>query len=184
MKVLNRICLVLFSIVILVLSLVVCFIISGWLEINVVTDFVIGVFSDKTGGPISLGVSTLLAILAILCIFINPNSREKSKDGILLENENGKLLVSKDTLENLSTAVIKNYASVESSSTRVEVDEENVISLFITLSVYQEAIIKDLAAKIQANIKEEVKKSLDLEIKEVNIRVKNINAKKENVIKE
>ena len=176
MKVLNRVC--------LVLSLVVCFIISGWLEINVVADFVTSVFAHSIGGPVSLGVSTLLAILAILCIFLNPNSREKSKDGILLENENGKLLVSKDTIENLSTAVIKNYASVENSSTRVEVDEENIIRLFITLSVYQEAIIKDLAAKIQANIKDEVKKSLDLEIKEVNIRVKNINAKKENIIKE
>ena len=33
-------------------------------------------------------------------------------------------------------------------------------------------------------IKDEVKKSLDLEIKEVNIRIKNINAKKENVVKE
>ena len=59
-----------------------------------------------------------------------------------------------------------------------------LISLFITLSVYQEAIIKDLAAKIQTDIKEAVKKSLDLEIKEVNIRVKNINQKKETAVKE
>ena len=56
--------------------------------------------------------------------------------------------------------------------------------MFITLSVYQEAIIKDLAAKIQTDIKEAVKKSLDLEIKEVNIRVKNINQKKETAVKE
>ena len=184
MKVLNRICLVLFSIIVLILSLTICFIISGWLEVNVISDFVTSVFSHRIGGPVSLGVSTLMAILAILCIFVNPNSKEKSKEGILLENENGKLLVSKDTIENLSTAVIKNFSSVENSNTRVDVSEENKISIFITLSVYQEAIIKDLAAKIQENIKDEVKKSLDLEIKEVNIRVKNINSKKENTLKE
>jgi uncharacterized alkaline shock family protein YloU len=50
--------------------------------------------------------------------------------------------------------------------------------------VYSEVVIKDLASKIQTNIKDEVKKSLDLEIKEVNIRIKNINAKKENIVKE
>lgn len=183
MKVFSRICLVIFSIIILVLSLVVCFTISGWMDINVIKDFVQETFAHRIGGPACLGVSSLLAILSVICIF-SPSSRDKSKEGILLENENGKLLVSKDTIENLSTAVIKNYASVENSSTKVDVDDENTIRIFITLSVYQEAVIKDLAAKIQANIKEEVKKSLDLEIKEVNIRVKNINAKKENTIKE
>ena len=129
-------------------------------------------------------VIVALAILALKSIFFNSFTADKSKEGILLENENGKLLVSKDTIENLSSAVIKNYTSVENSTTKVDVDQENKISLFITLSVYQEAIIKDLAAKIQTDIKEAVKKSLDLEIKEVNIRVKNINQKKETAVKE
>lgn len=182
MKVLDKICLVIFSIIVLIMALVVCFIISGWLEISVVVDFATAIFSSKVGGPVSLGVSTGLAILAILCIFLNPNAKEKAKEGILLENENGKLLVSKSTIENLSNTVIKNYGSVESSNTRVDVDGENNIRVFITLSVYQEAVIKDLAAKIQTNIKDEVKKSLDLEIKEVNIRVRNINPKKENTV--
>ena len=184
MRILSRICLVIFSIIVLISSLVVCFTISGWIDINVLKDLAQDVFAHRIGGPACLGTSSLLAILAVICIFA-PSSREKSKEGILLENENGKLLVSKDTIENISTAVIKNYASVDSSNTKVEVDEENKIKLFITLSVFQEAVIKDLAAKIQANIKEEVKKSLDLDIQEVNIRVKNINPKKEsNVVKE
>ena len=92
--------------------------------------------------------------------------------------------MSKDTVENITGAVIKNFESVESSTTRVDVDNENKISIFITLSVYSEAIIKDLAAKIQKDVKETVKNSLDLEIKEVNVRIKNVTAKKENTIKE
>ena len=183
MRVYNKICLVLFSIIVLILSLVVCFSISGWLDIDMIKDFVVEIYNHRVGGPVCLGTASLLAILSVICIFA-PSSGDKSKEGILLENENGRLLVSKDTIENLSTAVIKNYASVESSNTKVEVDSENVIKVFITLCVYQEAIIKDLASKIQENIKAEVKKSLDLDIKEVNIRVKNINAKKENVVKE
>lgn len=183
MKVLDKINLVIFSIVILITSMVTCVVIAGWLEIDLVFDIIRAVVYNDVGMWITLVVSIILILLALKSIFFNSASNEKLKEGILLENENGKLLVSKDTLENLSSAVIKNYASIENSTTKVEVDLENKISLFITLSVYEEAIIKDLAAKIQTDIKEAVRKSLDLEIKEVNIRVKNINQKKENVVK-
>ncbi len=184
MKVLGRICLVIFSIIILAISLTICFIVSGWLEIDVISDLIENVLSSRTGCMTTLAVSTILSILSIICIFSIPSAKESSKEGILLENENGKLLVSKYTIESLANNVIKNFDSIENSNTRVEVDGENKISIFITLSVYQEAVIKDLASKIQENIKEEVKKSLDLEIKEVNIRIKSVNSKKENIVKE
>ncbi len=184
MKVLDRINLVFFSIIMLIVSLTTCFVIAGWLDLSVVFDLVKDIISTKVGRGITLSLAVLFSLMATKSIFLNSYAKEKSKEGILLENENGKLLVSKDTVENLATAVIKNYTSVENSTTKVDVDSENKISLFITLSVYQEAIIKDLAAKIQTDIKEAVKNSLDLEIKEVNIRIKNINQKKEAVIKE
>lgn len=184
MKVLDRINLVIFSVIILTLSLVTCVIIAGWLDLEIVFDLVKDTLISNIGRGVTLGISVLLALMATKSIFLNSYAKEKSNEGILLENENGKLLVSKDTVENLSSAVIKNYASIENSTTKVDVDNENEISLFITLSVYQEAVIKDLAAKIQKDIKEAVKNSLDLEIKEVNIRVKNINQKKETAVKE
>jgi len=151
---------------------------------TIVTEWIAKIISHEVCGPITLGVATILALLALKCIFFNASSKDKTREGILLENENGKLLVSKDTIENLTTTVIKNFESIETSNVRVDVDEQNKISIFITLSVYSEVVIKDLASKIQSNIKDEVKKSLDLEIKEVNIRIKNINAKKENIVKE
>lgn len=184
MKVLDRINLAIFSIIILIISLVACIVLSGWLEIDVIANFAKGVFSSEVGGTAALVISILLSILALKSIFFSSYAKEKTSEGILLENENGKLLVSKDTIENITVAVVKNYESIESSNTRVEVDEQNKISIFVSLSVYSEAVIKDLAAKLQEDIKTEVKKSLDLEIKEVNIRVKSINTKKEDIVKE
>lgn len=184
MKIIDRISLVIFSIIILTLSLVTGFIISGWLEIEVMADFTTKVLSHHITGPISLALVIIFSILSVKCIFFGANSKEKSREGILLENENGKLLVSKDTVENITGTVIRNFESVESSTTRVDVDNENKISIFITLSVYSEAVIKDLAAKIQSDVKEAVKNSLDLEIKAVNVRIKNVTAKKENIVKE
>ena len=58
------------------------------------------------------------------------------------------------------------------------------ISAAITLSVYSDAVIKELTTKLQIDVKEAIKKSLELEVKEVNVRVKDINVKKEPTIKE
>ena len=184
MKILDRINLVIFSVIMLIVSLTTCFVIAGWLELDVIFDLVKDIISTKVGRGVTLGVAVVFSLMATKSIFLSSYAKEKSKEGILLENENGKLLVSKDTVENITGTVIKNFESVENSTTKVDVDNENKISLFITLSVYQEAIIKDLASKIQTDIKEAVKKSLDLEIKEVNVRVKNVTTKKENAVKE
>ena len=50
--------------------------------------------------------------------------------------------------------------------TKVELDNENNVSIFITLFVYPDAIIKELTISLQKDIKETIKKSLDLEVKE------------------
>ena len=171
MKIIDRISLVVFSIIILALSLVTGFVIAGWLEIELISEWTVKILSNNVAGPIVFGLAIVFSILSVKCIFFSANAKEKSKEGILLENENGKLLVSKDTVENITTSVIKNFESVENSTTRVDVDNENKISIFITLAVYSEAIIKDLAAKIQSDVKEAVKNSLDLEIKSVNVRI-------------
>lgn len=184
MKIIDRISLVIFSVIILVLALITNFIIAEMLEIELVESIALKIFSNSVTGPIVFGLEIILSILAMKCIFFSSSAKEKSKEGILLENENGKLLVSKDTVENITATVIKNFESIESSTTKVDVDGENKISIFISLSVYSEAVIKDLAAKLQKDVKEAVKNSLDLEIKSVNVRVKNVTVKKENIVKE
>lgn len=184
MKIIDRISLVIFSIIILALSLITGFVTAGWLEIDLIAEWAVKILSNQVAGPVTFSLAIIFSILSVKCIFFSQTAKEKSREGILLENENGKLLVSKDTVENITTSVIKNFESVENSITKVDVDNENKISIFITLAVYSEAVIKDLAANIQSKVKEAVKNSLDLEIKAVNVRIKNVTAKKENAIKE
>ena len=50
----------------------------------------------------------------------------QSREGILLENDNGKLLVSRDTIESLTNAVVKSFETAENTMTKVEVDNENL----------------------------------------------------------
>ena len=186
MKLLDRFNLVLFSILILVISLIVCLLSFGWIAIGLAFDGVEFLITNTLANNIALGASIVLMILAIKSIFFNSFSKEKSesRDGILLENDNGKLLVSKDTIESLTNTVVKSFDSAESVMTKVEVDSESHVKIYITLFVYPEVVIKELSSKLQTNVKDTIKKSLDLDVTEVNIRIKNISVKKEPNIKE
>ena len=185
MKGLDRFNLILFSIIILVLSILGCFLQFGWINIDLATDGISFLLENNVAGKVTLGLAIVLILLAVKSIFFNSYASEsQGKDGILLENDNGKLLVSRDTIESLANTVIKSFDSAETVMTKVEVDEESHIKIYITLSVHPDAVIKDLSAKLQSNVKEAIKKSLDLDVAEVNIRVKNISVKKEPQIKE
>ena len=154
MKILDKIGLVLFSSIILLVSLALILTIAGRLDID-------------------------LVIYILEYITTDTKSTSNSKDGILLENDSGKLLVSKDTIESLTNAVVRNFETAQNVMTKVELDNDNNVSIYITLFVYPDAVIKDLTASLQKNIKETIKKSLDLEVKDVNVRIKNITVKKE-----
>lgn len=57
-------------------------------------------------------------------------------------------------------------------TSRVELDKENNVNIFVNLVVGSDTVIKDLSADLQDKIKTKVKETTDLEVKEVNITVK------------
>ena len=181
MKVLEKIGLIVFSSLIILIGLALSLAIAGWLKLELVLGTITFLITGDIAGKITFGVSAVLIILGIICIFFNSdsNSTSNGKDGILLENDNGKLLVSKDTIESLANAVVRNYEMAQNVATNVRIDEQNNVSIFVTLFVYPEAVIKDLTVSLQKDIKDTIKKSLDLEVKDVNVRIKNITPKKE-----
>ena len=159
--------------------------IFGWLDVEFVHEVVTRAIQDQICSNILLGLSVIFILLAIKCIFFESGSKQETdyKNGILLENSDGKLLITKDTLENLVNNVVKGFDSAENVTTRVELDKENNVKVFVNLSVKENAIIKELSTNLQTKIKTTIKKTSDLEVKEVNIKVKDIEPVK-NIVQE
>ena len=176
MKILDRIGLALFSSLMLIISIIVCLMIFGWLSVDLVHQFVVMAINDSVSSNIMLGLIIAFILLAIKCIFFDSSSKQEMdyKNGILLENSDGKLLITKDTIENLVNSVVKGFDSAENVTTRVELDNENNVTVFVNLSVKENAVIKELSTNLQTKIKTTIKKTSDLEVKEVNIKVKDI----------
>ncbi len=176
MKILEKITLIIYSNIMLILSIILCLLVFGWLDIGVVGNIVTKVVTGETSGTILLVVSVIFILLSIKCIFFDSTSKEqiKERQGVLLENESGKLMISKETIENLVNSVALNFQSAENVTTRVELDKENNVKVYVNLIINEEAVIKDLSANLQAKIKERIKTATDLEVKEVNITVKKV----------
>lgn len=181
MKILEKITLILYSNLILIISILLCLLIFGWVDINSIGGFLQNVITGETSSKIVLGFSIVFILLSLRCIFFDKTSKEQIKDrqGVLLQNENGKLMISKDTIENLVSSVAKGYKDTQDINTRVELDKENNVNVFVNLTVTNDAIIKDLSVNLQNAIKEKVKMATDLEVKEVNIKIKDITSGQE-----
>ena len=184
MKPIEKITLVLFSSLMLIVSVLLCLTVFGWINFEVLSNVVEIAIMDNITSKVILALSIIFILLSIRCIFFDSSSKEKEeyKNGILLENSNGKLLITKETIENLVSAVVKGFDSAEDVTTRIELDNENNLTVFVNLCVKENAVIKELSSNLQTKIKEAIKKSSDLEVKEVNIKVKDIEPVKENTI--
>lgn len=183
MKTIEKITLVLFSTLMLIISVILCLTIFGWIDIADIGNVLNIAISNNVSSNVILVLSIIFILLAIRCIFFDSSSKEKEeyKNGILLENVNGKLLITKETIENLVNAVVKGFDSAEEVTTQIELDNENNLKVFVNMSVKENAVIKELSTNLQNKIKEAIKRASDLEVKEVNIKVKNIEPVKDNI---
>lgn len=172
MKFIDKTILALFSIIILLISMVLCFFTLDWIELDTIKD-VLKAIKDFKG--ITICVSVVLILLSIKGIFFKAktSTKEKSADGILLKNENGKLVISKETVENIVNGVAKGFSGTQNVSTKLSVINNN-ISVLVNLQIVGDISISALSIDLQNKIKEAVKRITNLELKEVNIRVKNI----------
>ena len=174
MKIIEKITLILYSNIMLIISVIACLLIFRWIDIDIVQSLIRTLIISETSSKIILGVSIVFILLSIRCIFFDPASKQDIKDrqGVLLQNENGKLMITKETIENLVEAVTKEYKIAKEVTSRVELDRENNVNIFINLVVGADTVIKDLTVDLQNKVKQKVKETTDLEVKEVNITVK------------
>ncbi len=177
MKFLEKLGLALFSVITLVISIVLCLIAFGWMESSIFSILIGKILLSQTYTYIMVGVCVFLILLAIRCIFFTDQkeeSEEVADDGILLQNEDGRLLITVETLKNMAQSVINSFPNIMDSSVGVIITKENNIVISVSIDVTRETIIKDTSSKLQVKIKKAVKDATDLEIESVNVRVRNV----------
>ena len=131
MKFLDRLALKIFSLIIFVIVVAMILLFIGVISINdIVMDLI-----RFTDGPHSIeiifGILGVLMIFAIKGLFFTSKPESKGKEGIILENASGKLVISKESLENLIASVTKEIPGTETVASRTIVDKNKNLIVFI-----------------------------------------------------
>lgn len=185
MKIIDKIILNIYALIMLIESIILILLIFGWAKIEAIVFLISDMLNNSIAYNTVFAISIVFIILSIKAILFNGSrskeiieveEKRKSKmgEGVLLENEDGKLLISKETIERLANSVVKNFENIQDARTKVLIDGKNNITIIVELQILQNTVIKDLNTNLQSRIKEVVKSATDLDINEVNIKIKNI----------
>ena len=153
MKFFDKFSLKIFSLIIFAITIIVGLAVVEILSVSEIVSYCEKIINEYF--YIVIIVAVVLAIWSIRNIINGGKSSSENSSGILLENKNGKLLITKESINNLIETVVAENKDVSNVSTKLDFD-------------------KDVTADIQTKIKDSVKKATDLDIKEINIKIKNI----------
>lgn len=184
MKFLERFALTIFSIIILIVSIALLCVLFEVVEVNIITTPISYVLNNIIAFRTTLVIAVICILLAIKCLFFRSKKQDLGKDGIVLENSSGKLVISKESLENLVASVARDIPGAEAVSSRTILDKDRNLKVFVTTTVSKDIMLKEVSTELQTKIKEAMKNTADLEVKEVNIKIKNITSKKVKKVKE
>lgn len=178
MSMLQKVVSVTFASIVLVMAVLLIFTLSGVIEPDVGSNIMENIVEGEFFKVLLYLVAIVLIIFSIREIAFGEKVERDGKDGIILENESGKLIISKESLENLIAGVGREVDGVEGINSRTSIDIDKNVTVDINVVVNREVVIKELSKELQKKAKEALKQTVDLDVKYVNIRVKNISNKK------
>ena len=182
MKFLERFTLIIYSLIMLILAIITSLLIFNWMDFGTVTDMVKALLTGAISSKITLGLCVVFTLLSIKCMFFDERTKEiiKESQGILLKNENGQLMISRETIDNMVKHAVTGFENVKECNTRIDVNEENQLKITLYLTVNENVVIKELAGNLQTKIKDDVKRIADLDVQEVNVKILGLQENKKN----
>ena len=183
MKLIEKIILVIYSIIILILSFVFCLLIFRFVNVDIINNFIFQILNNYILSIITVIISVIFILMSIKCIFFLSKKSDYYKDNISLKNEEGKLVITKVTIENIVNNVINGFQNMKDANIKVKFDKQNNIVVNLEVFASDNADMQELTQNIRNKIKNTIKKSSGLIVKEINVKIKNIQTEK-NIIQE
>lgn len=174
MKLLEKFVLIIYSFFMLIISAVICLLIFNVIDMDTIKMWIDFLTQNQSATIIALGTSVICFLLSIRCLFFRKRKEIRKSDAtdILLENDSGKLLISKSAIDNAVKNIISDVMKKEpETKVVVDIDPASNLSIYISIMIENEIKVKDLSVGLQLKIKEKIKEDFDLEVKQVNIKI-------------
>ena len=174
MKILEKFVLILYSLFMLIISVFVCLLLFNIVNLDHIKNGLEFILKDTALTITIISVAIVCIMLSVRCLFFRKkkNIKKSTATDILLENESGRLLISKNAIENAVKSMVKDSMKLDTEvRVVVDIDPANNISIYISVMLDRELRVRDLTLDLQLRIKNEIKQDFGLEVKQVNIKV-------------
>ena len=175
-KIMSKIGFFISAVIVLMLSLLLCTLIWGWVTPDQVMSVIMMGLSNGIATKIILGVAILLVMLTTFSIANGTDDKSVNgvKEGVIISKDSGDLVISKSTLEDMVFNAISKYSNVQNPQIGVIVKNSGKVLIYITMEVANDTVIKDLSNRIQNDVSSTIKNCTDLDVENVNVSIKGI----------
>lgn len=171
MRGLEKFVLIVFSLLIIFISVTLVLVSTDMISIDTVTNVVSNIVTKYK--VVFLCIGAIMALFGIVGLFATSSNSENIKGGLAIKGETGTVYITKDTFESIIMTVTRAYAELKNVRVEMIVNETGVSANVYTM-ILPETVVPTLTAKLQENIKSSVLKQTTVEIKEVNIKIKGV----------
>lgn len=171
MKSFIRTMIIVFSVIVVIVSVSMVFVVSGIVGTDVIGNIIMDVASNEIARNIVYVLSGVFSVLAIISIVGSDSLSSSLKGGIILPDEIGAVQISNQTFENIITNVTKKYAGIKTAKVDVKVSEDG-LNVDIFAYVLQDTVISEVSSKLKEDIKDTVLKQTTVAVKNVNVKIK------------
>lgn len=124
-----------------------------------------------------LAISAFILLLSIKGMFFQKREPKEKGGTILLKNNNGKLSISKETIENLVRGSVMDIEGIELLKADSYLNKKGSLGVNVEIVILKEVNIKEVTKTIQEEVKYSVKQMTDVDVNDINVTVKNISNK-------
>lgn len=178
MKLIEKFALIIYSLIIFILSIIICLFIFGIIDMESINNCLKMLKQNQSATIIAISASVFLILLSVRCLIFRKRKQIKKSEAtdILLENDDGRLLISKQAIENAVQRIIDDRILFDKNTqVTIDIDPANNISIYIIVFLEEAVKVRDLTIGLQLDVKNKIKENFDLDVKQVNIKVDNMN---------
>lgn len=173
MKYLDRLINFIFSIVILILSIVVIMVSAGFIGYESVDNWMrLNMFSEANN-TITCIVAIVTFLLALKTTVFLSRMSPKKKNTILVDTNHGKIQIVAETIEGTARSVVKDIDEIKDVQVRM-IKEKKGVKIYMVLLVLPTTNIMELSAMVQDEVKKAIEDTTGVKVNNVDIKIKNI----------
>lgn len=171
MKFFERFLLIIFSILVIVLSISLVLYSTDMIDISHILNMANNwILNNKI---VIVIVGTIFALFGLIGLFSSTYNPDNTKPGLALKGDKGTVYMTRETFDNIILAVTRNYAELRNVKVETDISEEG-ITCTVYASILPDTVVPSLTSKLQENIKATILKQTTIEIKEANIKIRGV----------